>query len=117
MLRNELAKAMTDFNAIGGIGMVMDVQTGELLGMVSLPDFDPNNLAGATPDAMFNRATLGVYEMGTTFKLFNTAAALDAGIATVRPAATTPPIPIQVARFEIYDYHPDEPLVCGAGNS
>ena len=59
--------------------------------MVSLPDFDPNTMAGATPDAMFNRATLGVYEMGSTFKLFNTAAALDTGTATMS-AATTPPI-------------------------
>ena len=83
----------------------MDVHTGELLGMVSLPDFDPNTMAGATPDAMFNRATLGVYEMGSTFKLFDAAAAIDAGVAT-EASSYDITHPIHVARFEIYDYHP-----------
>ncbi len=104
VLHKELAKTMADFNAIGATGMVMDVRTGEVLGMVSLPDFDPNTMAGATPDAMFNRATLGVYEMGSTFKLFDAAAALDAGVAT--PTSTYDAThPIHVARFEITDYH------------
>ena len=56
----------------------MDVNTGEVLALVSLPDFDPNNPGTATPDRrLFNRVTLGTYEMGSTFKIFNTAMALD----------------------------------------
>ena len=106
ILRNELAKTVSDFHAIGGMGMIMDVKTGELLAMVSLPDFNPNNMASATPEAMFNRATLGVYEMGSTFKLFNTAAALDYGTATVNTIYDVTH-PIKVARFEITDYHPE----------
>ena len=47
--------------------------------MVSLPDFDPNAPGGITDDAIFNRATLGIYEMGSAFKIFNTAMALDDG--------------------------------------
>jgi cell division protein FtsI (penicillin-binding protein 3) len=105
ILRNEMARSMNDFHAIGATGMVMDVKTGELLAMVSLPDFNPNYLNSATPEAMFNRATLGTYEMGSTFKLFNTAAALDNGVATLSSSfdATHP---IEVASFKIHD---DEP--------
>jgi cell division protein FtsI (penicillin-binding protein 3) len=106
ILRNELVRSMSDFHAIGATGMVMDVNSGELLAMVSLPDFNPNSLSSATQDAMFNRATLGVYEMGSTFKLFNTAAALDAGVVNLNSSfdATHP---LKVARFEITDYHPE----------
>ncbi|HEY1721865.1 MAG TPA: penicillin-binding protein 2 [Magnetospirillaceae bacterium] len=105
VLRDELAKTVADFNAIGATGMVMDIRTGELLGMVSLPDFDPNTMAGATPEAMFDRATLGVYEMGSVFKLFDAAACIDAGVAT--PTSTYDAThPIHVARFEIFDHDP-----------
>lgn len=106
VLRNELAKTVADFHAIGATGMVMDVRTGELLAMVSLPDFNPNNLSSATPEAMFNRATLGVYEMGSTFKLYNTAAALDAGTSTLSSSYDVTH-KIKVGRFEIYDYEPE----------
>ncbi len=106
ILRNELARSMAEFHAIGATGMVMDVRTGELLGMVSLPDFNPNNLGSATPEAMFNRASLGDYEMGSTFKLFNTAAALDAGTSTLSSTYDVTHR-IKVARFEIYDYEPE----------
>jgi cell division protein FtsI (penicillin-binding protein 3) len=106
ILRNELAHSMADFHAIGATGMVMDVKTGELVAMVSLPDFNPNDLTGVTPDALFNRATLGVYEMGSTFKLFNTAAALDYGTATTESSFDAAH-PIKIARYEITDYHPE----------
>ena len=106
ILHNELAQAKTEFHAAGATGMVMDVQTGEIVAMVSLPDFDPNNLGTPTPDAMFNKATLGVYEMGSTFKLFNTAAVLDYGVAG--PEATFDAThPITIGRFTIHDYHPE----------
>lgn len=106
VLRNELMKTVADFHAIGATGMVMDVRTGELLAMVSLPDYNPNNLSSATPEAMFNRATLGVYEMGSTFKLYNTAAALDAGTSTLSSTYDVTH-KIKVGRFEIYDYEPE----------
>jgi len=105
ILRNELVRAVEDFTAVGATGMVMDVRTGELLAMVSLPDFNPNYLSSATPEAMFNRATLGVYEMGSTFKLFNTAAMLDDGVAT--PASTFDAThPLEFAGYTIHDDHP-----------
>src|SRR3546814_10716296 len=58
----------------------MDARTGELLAMVSLPTFDPESPATALADARFNRASLGVYKMGSVFKIFSTALALDSGV-------------------------------------
>ncbi len=104
IVREEVARQIAEFDAIGGTGMMLDVDTGEVVAMVSLPDFDPNVPGLMDPDALFNRATLGVYEMGSTFKIFNTAMALDSGSTTLRGGydATKP---IQVARFTINDYH------------
>jgi cell division protein FtsI (penicillin-binding protein 3) len=106
IVRNELARAISDFNAIGGVGIVMDVKTAEVLSMVSLPDFDPNDPPPATDSSMFNRAAKGVYEMGSTFKLFNTAAALDYGTAT--PNSTyDATAPLHVYDAVIHDTHPE----------
>jgi len=107
VLRQELSVAVEDFRAVGAAGVVLDVRTGELLAMVSLPDFDPNlnhRVATATASAHFNRASLGVYEMGSTFKTFTVAAALDAGTVDLTGGydATNP---IRVARFTIHDDH------------
>ena len=107
ILREEIKKQIINFNAIGGAGVFIDVDSGEILGMVSLPDFDPNVLNSASADTKFNRATLGVYEMGSTFKIFNTALALEAGTATMESGydATRP---IRIARFTINDFHPQK---------
>ncbi len=104
ILRDETAKAVAEFNALGGMGIVMDVRTGEVLAMVSLPDFDPNDASTATPAATFNRATLGAYEMGSVFKIFTMAMALDDHVATLESSydATNP---IQIGRFTIHDDH------------
>tara|TARA_R110002111_G_scaffold234528_3_gene295637 strand:+ start:1367 stop:3163 length:1797 start_codon:yes stop_codon:yes gene_type:complete len=104
-LRDELSRHMSVFRAIGAAGMVMDVKTGEILGMVSLPDFDPNRPSDFSGDAKFNRITLGVYEMGSTFKTFTTAMALDSGTVGLKGGydATEP---IRKAGFRIRDDHP-----------
>ena len=81
-LEHELSDAMAHFSAIGAAGVVMDVHTGEVLAMTSLPAMNPNAPGQVTPDQMFNRATQGVYELGSTFKPFTLAMALDSG--TVR---------------------------------
>ena len=103
-LRRELFRSMTEFSAIGAAGIVMDVNNGEILGMVSLPDFDPNQLDAVGPEARFNRVTQGVYEMGSTFKIFTTAMALDLGKVTMQGGydATDP---IRISRHVIRDYH------------
>jgi len=103
-LWEELQAAMVLHRAIGAAGVVMDVQSGELLAVVSLPDFDPNQINEATADQLFNRATLGVYEMGSTFKAFTVAAALEyrtADLDRVFDASE----PIKVSRYTIKDDH------------
>ena len=86
-----MQRVIDDFTAKGGAGLIMDINTGEILAMASLPDFDPNHPAAADPnhpaislaDRMFNRNTLGVYELGSIFKIFTVAMALDAGTSTL----------------------------------
>jgi cell division protein FtsI (penicillin-binding protein 3) len=79
-LEHELTDAMTTFSAIGAAGVIMDVQTGEVLAMTSLPEVNPNAPGAAPPEARFNRATQGVYELGSTFKPFTVAMAMDSGV-------------------------------------
>jgi cell division protein FtsI (penicillin-binding protein 3) len=104
VMRSALQDAIDEFKAIGGAGLVMDIRSGELLAMVSLPDFDPNNINTMTADAAFNRASKGVYEMGSIFKLFNTAMALDSGTVSINDTfdATKP---LKIGRFRINDFH------------
>jgi cell division protein FtsI (penicillin-binding protein 3) len=107
VLRHELATQIDKFGAIGGGGIVLDVATGEVIAMVSLPDFDPNAPAGADEEERFNRMTLGVYELGSVFKIFNHALALESGVATLASSydATRP---IRIGRFTISDYHAEK---------
>jgi cell division protein FtsI (penicillin-binding protein 3) len=104
IVRAELAAAVRKFQAIGAMGILVDVRTGEVLAMVSLPEFDPHQPHDGAEERRFNRATLGTYEMGSTFKILNTAMALDAGTATLtkRYDASRP---LQHGKFTINDYH------------
>ena len=79
-LEHELLDAMTTFSAIGAAGIVMDIHTGEILAMTSLPQLNPNAAGQGSEQARFNRATLGVYELGSTFKPFTVAMAMDSGV-------------------------------------
>jgi cell division protein FtsI (penicillin-binding protein 3) len=102
-VRDELSKSMTEFQAIGACGIVMDVRTGEVIAMVSLPDFDANKLNEATNEERFNRAVTGMYEPGSTFKLQTAAMALDTGAAqlwSVFDAGHD----IKIGRFTISDF-------------
>jgi cell division protein FtsI (penicillin-binding protein 3) len=106
-LEDELAAAMARFQAKAAAGIVMDVNNGEILGLSSMPDFDPNEPGSGQKDALFNRATLGVFEMGSTLKLFTMAAALDTGKASI---ASTYDVrePIAEGPFTIRDTHPQD---------
>lgn len=103
-LRREVGASIKKFNAAGGAGVIMDAQTGEILAAVSLPDFDPNAVPKSTDKRLFNRVTLGVYELGSTFKIFSTAAAIEKKHLELGHAfdARTP---LQIGRFKINDYH------------
>jgi cell division protein FtsI (penicillin-binding protein 3) len=112
ILHEELQRVVDDFTAKGGAGLIMNVNTGEVLAMVSLPDFDPshpdardpNHLDIPVADRMFNRVTLGDYEIGSVFKIFTTAMGLDSG-ATTMTGVFDATHPIRIGRFTISDYH------------
>ena len=103
-LRDELAGAVARYRAEGGAGLVLDAKSGEVLALVSLPDFEPNQIAASAGDARFNRATLGVYELGSVFKIVTMALALDSRTVDLTDTydATKP---IRIARYVIRDFH------------
>jgi cell division protein FtsI (penicillin-binding protein 3) len=103
VVRDELAKAIEFFQAIGGCGIVMDVSTGEVLAMVSLPDYDANDFRTAPADDRFNRAVTGMYEPGSTFKLQTASMALDSGIVHIWDQFDAGH-DIHIGRFTISDF-------------
>ncbi len=104
ILHRELSAAFETFHALGAAGLIMDIASGEILSLVSLPDFDPQRAGSADDDAKFNRATLGVYEMGSTFKIFNTAMALDSGLIKASERFDTTH-PLETSHKTIRDFH------------
>jgi len=105
-LEHELGDAMTHFSAIGAAGVVMDVHTGEVLAMTSLPQLNPNAAGQGTPEARFNRATLGVYELGSTFKPFTVAMAMDSGVIKSMGQMYNCPEALHAYGHTITDTHP-----------
>ncbi|MDB5449174.1 MAG: divA, partial [Phenylobacterium sp.] len=103
-LEDELYKSVAQFNPRGAVGVVVNVHTGEILGLANYPTFDPNQPGKASLDARQNRAAGALYEMGSTFKGFTVAAGLDAGVAT--PTSTFDARqPFQLGYRTIHDYH------------
>ena len=78
-VRDELVAARDKFKAMAAAGVITDVRTGEIIAMVSVPDFDPNNPKEANDPTRINRLTTGVFEMGSTFKALTIAMGLDSG--------------------------------------
>jgi len=117
-LEDELARGMLAVNAAGAAGIVLDVDTGEVLAMASLPDFDPNAITdedrmvseeaarnGEVPRT-FNRVTNQVYELGSIFKPLSVAAAIDAGTVTNLARSYQASRPIKIGGYLIRDSHP-----------
>ncbi|MER2605855.1 MAG: penicillin-binding protein 2 [Siculibacillus sp.] len=104
VVRDEMVEAMQRYRAVAAIGIVLDAHTSEVLGMVSLPDFDPNKREHAFDKAHMNRATAGVFEMGSVFKTFNSAFSLDTGkvgMSDVYDASS----PLVFGSQKISDFH------------
>ena len=104
-LEDELYRVMGLAQAKGAGGIIMDVDTGEVVALASLPTFDPNHIDERGMELMFNRVTNQVYELGSTFKPLTVAAAIDAG--TIGNLARRWPTgaPLRVGRFSIRDSH------------
>jgi cell division protein FtsI (penicillin-binding protein 3) len=103
-LEEELAAAAAKHQPNGAVALVTDVHTGEILGMASWPDFDPNFPGRASPNEKLNRAAASVFEMGSTFKAFTVAIGLDTHVATPDSTydATTP---LKLGYRTIHDFH------------
>lgn len=105
VVARELAAATAEFQGIGAAALVMDARTSEILSLVSLPTYDPNDKRPVAEEQRFNRASLGIYELGSVFKIFTTAMVLDAGLMQLGDGYDTSK-PIREARYTIRDYKP-----------
>ena len=112
-----LGASMVMMQAKGAAGILMNVQTGEILDMASLPDFDPNNRpspivakgADAADSPLFNRAVQGVYELGSTFKIFTAAQAMELGLVNPDTQVDTSYLKIgrkRITEFDNKNYGP-----------
>jgi cell division protein FtsI (penicillin-binding protein 3) len=106
-LRDELVAARTKFSALAAAGLVLNVRTGEIVAMVSEPDYDPNNPHEALDPTRINRLTTGVYEMGSTFKAFTIAMAIDSGKVTLKSTFDAHN-PLHYGKFDIHDFEPQQ---------
>ncbi|MHC5307016.1 peptidoglycan D,D-transpeptidase FtsI family protein [Bartonella sp. LJL80] len=105
IVREELALAMERYQAIAAGAVVINIHTGEVLAMASMPDFDPNNPVDALKKDRLNRMTAGTFEMGSTIKSFTTAMALDSGKFQLNSMIdASKPLPAGRGRF-IRDFH------------
>jgi cell division protein FtsI (penicillin-binding protein 3) len=103
-LRDELIAAREKFKAIAAAGVLTDVRTGEVVALVSVPDYDPNSPREALDPTRINRLTTGVYEMGSTFKALTLAMALDSGKITLKSTFDASHA-LQYGKFTIHDFH------------
>ena len=108
IVAREINRQIQIFQAIGGAGVMLDIASGEVLALVSLPDFNPNHFGTTDADTRFNRATLGLYEMGSTFKVLNTAMALESKTTTLdRRYEVAKPLRVgghRISDFHVYDW-------------
>ncbi len=102
----ELAAGVTAQRAEGGTGIMLDVRTGEVVAMASAPTFNPNNAGHFDPSALYNRATMGAYELGSTFKPLTVAAAIDAGVVKSIAQRWDAASALMIGRHRIGDSHP-----------
>jgi len=103
-VRDVLRDSMEQFSAQAGGALIVDAHNGEILSLVSLPDFDANAPMRNGQGAHFNRMTLGVYELGSIFKVFTAAMALDSGMVGPHETFDTAE-PLEIGRYKIADLH------------
>lgn len=110
VMRVQLLDALTRYRAIAAAGVMLDVRTGEVLGLVSLPDFDPNAPAQGLSADRLNRITAGTFELGSTFKTVTFAAALDSGKVRLTDSFDAR-FGVRFGRFTITDFHGKERIL------
>ena len=109
IIRNELIKFNKVFNTKGSAAILMDVNAGEILSLISLPDFNPNKRENISDKNFINRATKGVYEFGSVFKTFTLAAAFDEKLIEPLSEFKDLPVSLKCAGFLIKEYDKNIP--------
>ena len=110
IMYEQLVDSLTRYKAVAAAGVMLDVRTGEVIAMVSLPDFDPNEPMTAfepvngKKDQRFNRVTSGIFELGSTFKTITLAGALDSGLVKITDTFDAR-FGVRFGRFTIDDFH------------
>jgi cell division protein FtsI (penicillin-binding protein 3) len=104
VMHEQLVDAMTRYQAIAAAGVMMDVHTGEIIALASVPDFDPNDPASALVKDSFNRVTAGIFEPGSIFKTVTMAGALDSGAVSITDQFDAR-FGVRFGRFTIDDFH------------
>ncbi len=110
IVRDELEKGRIKYNSKSATAIIADLKNGEILSLVSLPDFNPNQSINPELNSYTNTATLNLYEMGSTFKMFTIAAALElsqVNLETKFDASNS----IKIANYEIKDYKPQNRIL------
>jgi len=103
-IRDELEKGIERFKAKAGAAAILDVNTGEIIALASLPDYDPNNPTDALESTRINRMNVGVYEMGSTFKAISIAMALEANKVNLNSRVDARES-LRYGKFTIHDFH------------
>jgi len=106
-MESELGRAMATFSARNATGIVLDVHTGEVIAMASLPVYNPNKIGGTPGDALRNNVTQSVYELGSTFKPITMATAIQSGTVTSMARRFDATAPLKVGGFTIHDERGD----------
>jgi len=109
-MSDEIAKAIAHFKAKAGAGVVMNIHTGEIISMVSLPDYNPNEPKSAQQSKSINRVTTGVYELGSVIKAVTFAMAFDAGVMTMTSKYDARR-PLRIGRSVIHDFHAEKRIL------
>lgn len=104
-LEDELGHEMAESEAKGAAGIVLDVNTGEIMALASLPSFNPNHIDEGSTGNIFNRVTNQVYELGSVLKPITIASALDAGVVTDLAQRYPSGVPLKIDGFQIHDSH------------
>ncbi len=104
IVTSEMSKIIEATDATGGVAIVMNVTNGEVVSMVSMPDFNPNHVQQSDALSKFNRATMGLYELGSTFKIINSAMTLGSGLVKISDTFDARK-PLRINHHIIKDYH------------
>ena len=105
ILKTNLLEQINKFEAEGGAGIIMDAKNGEVYALASLPDYNANNYKNITNDKLFNKATKGIYELGSTLKLITAAVAFESGLIKENEVFDVSK-PLKISSRTISDFHP-----------